>query len=108
MEAKYRPRILLVGRTEILLFKRVTQYRKEKSIQADGSFNYIGHVILINLRIEILDFFARILLVLTEVKVGTRVDTFYFFEPKWKFVFDINCCIGIMSELHVIVEVVFF
>src|SRR5688500_17852932 len=35
------------------------------------------------------------------------MNSFHLFEPDRKIIFDITCCIGIMRQLHMIVEAVF-
>src|SRR5690606_8574685 len=68
---------------------------------------YIRNIILVNLRIKILKFFAGIFLVAFQVKICTGMNTFHFTETKRKIIFNIQSCIGIMCKFYMIVETVF-
>ena len=83
-----------------------THNAKEHTVHTDRCFNNIRSIAFVQFRIEILDALATELLVLTQVKVRTAMNTFHFLESKRHQEFNVCSCIGIMCQFIVIMETV--
>ena len=91
----------------MLLLVARTHHAQEHTIDADGSLNDVRRVALIEFRIEVLDLLSAVLGVLREVKIRTAVNTLYLLESERHEELDIRSCVGIVSQLVVVVETVF-
>jgi hypothetical protein len=92
--------VLLVGCAQVF-FISLTQYHHHCAVKANRGLDYVRHIMLVNIGIEVCQFFAAILLVLFQVEVGAAVYAFYFFESHREVVFYIACSISIsVPALH--------
>ena len=84
------------------------QYAEEQAVDTDRGFDHIGRVARPQLCIEILYLLAGELLVLRKVEIGAAVNPFHFLESERHLVLDVRSCIGIVSQLFVVVEAILF
>ena len=88
---------------QLLFAIRCAHDTKEHTVNTDRSFDYVRSIRLIQFRIEIFDALAGELLMLRQVEVSARVNTFHFFESERHQEFDISSGICVMSQFIVIV-----
>src|SRR5574344_43768 len=82
------------------------QYSQHSTINTNGSLHTIRNITLSCLRIEILNLFTRKLLMIPKIEISPRMDTLQLLEPKWEIKLNISSCIGIMSQLLMIMETI--
>src|SRR5699024_8413091 len=70
-------------------------------------FDHVWNVALVKLRIMIHHFLFAKFLVVPEIEVGPRVDTFYLFESDGEIVFYVERRVCIMRQLHLLMNMVF-
>ena len=70
---------------------------QEHTVHTDGGLDDIRRIGLIELRVEILNLFARIFRVRGEVEVRTAVDTFHFLETKRHEELDVRCSVCVVG-----------
>ena len=90
-----------------LLFIRSGKDGKEHTVNANRGFDDVGSVRLVEFGVEVLDFLARIFLMLREVEVGTGVDSLHFLETERHFKFDVGGGISVMGKFVVVMETIF-
>ena len=76
---------------------------KEHTVNTDRSFDYVRSIRFVQFRIEVFDALAGELLMLRQVEVSTRVDTFHFFESERHQELNISSCICVVSQFIVVV-----
>ena len=91
---------------ELFLLVRVAEHCKYHTVHTYGGFYYIRGICAVLFRIEILDFPARIPLVVAEVEVGTAVYALEFLESEREVKFYVGGGICIVGEFLVVVETV--
>ena len=95
---------LTVG--QLLLLIAVAHNRQEHAVHTDRCFYYVWGVALVGLGVEVFNLLAAVLSMLTQVEVGTRMDTLYLLEAERHVEFDICCGIGVMSQFVVVVKTI--
>jgi len=82
---------------------RCTHDTEEHTVNTDRSFNYVRSIRLVQFRIKVFNTLAGELLMLRQVEVSTRVDTFHFLESERHQEFDVSSGICVMSQFIMIV-----
>ena len=93
---------------QLLLGVGVAEHGEEHTVEADGSLDDVRRVALVGVGVEVLELLARVFGMGGEVEVGAAVDAFQLLEAEGEVEFDVSGCVGIMGQLLVIVEAVFF
>ena len=91
---------------QLLLGIGVAHNTEEHAVDTDRGLDDVRSIALTGLRIEVLNLLTRIGSMLTEVEVGTRVDTLNFLETERHVEFDVCGSIGIVSQFVVVVETI--
>src|SRR5687767_14350680 len=93
----------------------MAHYQQKHSVEPDRSFNHVRNIIskrlsrtFINIIVEILHFLFAEFLVTLQVKIGARMNAFYFFETNRKLKFNIAGCISVMRQFDMVMKPIFF
>src|SRR6185437_7566507 len=80
---------------------------KYRPIESDRSLDHIGNIVLADLRVEILDLFPAVFLVILQIEIRPRMDALHFLEADGKIIFDVASGVRIVSQLDVIMKTIF-
>ena len=95
---------LAVG--QLLLLIAVAHNREEHTVHTDRCFYNVWSITFVGLGIEVFNLLAAVFSMLTQVKVGTRVNTLHLLEAERHVELDVGSCIGVVSQLVMVVETV--
>ena len=84
----------------------MAQHGQEHTVDANGRLDAVRNIAFAGLRIEVLNLLSADFLMVTEVEVGTGVDTFELLETEREIEFDIRSSIGVVRQFLVVMETV--